>query len=140
MVFLPFVNVFLLFALLGRVSKVTFAITMLESHANWFMKMLAFTLNQPDEWSADDVNLKNCAGTVFAINGFRKYFCIYHPKIRSAMELREDKGAKDFIYCYCCFPLNSVQCAKLGRMIWGCTLDISLEKLKGFAFLLKYLW
>jgi DnaJ family protein C protein 16 len=27
-----------------------------------------------------NINPKNCIGTVIALNGFRKYFCVYHAK------------------------------------------------------------
>lgn len=27
-----------------------------------------------------NINPKNCIGTVLSLNGFRKYFCVYHAK------------------------------------------------------------
>ena len=43
----------------------------------WYEEMLQMTL--PDQREIR-VNPKNCVGTVLALNGHRKYFCMYHAR------------------------------------------------------------
>ncbi|XP_014254175.1 dnaJ homolog subfamily C member 16 isoform X1 [Cimex lectularius] len=54
-----------------------FAILNLERGLSWYTEILSQSLPEPRDLS---INPKNCIGTVLALNGLRKYFCIYHAK------------------------------------------------------------
>lgn len=54
-----------------------FAYLMLEKNLDWYKKILQQTLGEHRELN---INPKNCIGTVIALNGFRKCFCVYHAK------------------------------------------------------------
>ncbi|KAF7992695.1 hypothetical protein HCN44_005039 [Aphidius gifuensis] len=49
----------------------------LERGLDWYKKILSLSLPEPKELN---INPKNCVGTVLALNGHRKYFCMYHAK------------------------------------------------------------
>ncbi|XP_044593084.1 dnaJ homolog subfamily C member 16 [Cotesia glomerata] len=49
----------------------------MERGLNWYKKLLSLSLPELIELN---INPKNCVGTVLALNGHRKYFCIYHAK------------------------------------------------------------
>lgn len=54
-----------------------FAYLLIEKNLDWYRKILQQTLGEQRELN---INPKNCIGTVIALNGFRKYFCVYHAK------------------------------------------------------------
>ena len=54
-----------------------FAYMMLEKNVDWYRKILEQAL---DKHKTLYLNSKNCIGTVLSLNGFRKYFCVYHAK------------------------------------------------------------
>nr|XP_027194543.1 dnaJ homolog subfamily C member 16-like [Dermatophagoides pteronyssinus] len=54
-----------------------FAFLLVEKNIDWYKKLLLQTLGGERELN---INPKNCIGTVLSINGFRKYFCVYHAK------------------------------------------------------------
>lgn len=54
-----------------------FAFLMVEKNLDWYRKVLMQTLGDDRDLN---INPKNCIGTVISINGFRKYFCVYHAK------------------------------------------------------------
>ncbi|XP_011300799.1 dnaJ homolog subfamily C member 16 isoform X2 [Fopius arisanus] len=60
----------------------------LERGLDWYKKILSLSLQEPKELN---INPKNCVGTVLALNGHRKYFCMYHAK---HPECSKGKGAK----------------------------------------------
>ncbi|KAK0166405.1 hypothetical protein PV328_004828 [Microctonus aethiopoides] len=60
----------------------------LERGLDWYKKMLSLSLPEPKELN---INPKNCVGTVLALNGHRKYFCMYHAK---HPECSKGKGTK----------------------------------------------
>ncbi|KAI1309437.1 DnaJ -like protein subfamily C member 16 [Halotydeus destructor] len=60
-----------------RNKTLMFAFLMLEKNLDWYKKILLQTLGEHRELN---INPKNCIGTVIALNGFRKYFCVYHAK------------------------------------------------------------
>ncbi|XP_057336763.1 dnaJ homolog subfamily C member 16 [Microplitis mediator] len=60
----------------------------MERGLNWYKKLLSLSL--PDLIELN-INPKNCVGTVLALNGHRKYFCIYHAK---HPECNKDKESK----------------------------------------------
>jgi DnaJ family protein C protein 16 len=54
-----------------------FAFLLVEKNLEWYKKLLMQTLGEQKELH---INPKNCIGTVLSLNGFRKYFCVYHAK------------------------------------------------------------
>lgn len=54
-----------------------FAFLMVEKNIDWYKKLLLQALGDNRDLK---INPKNCIGTVISINGFRKYFCVYHAK------------------------------------------------------------
>lgn len=54
-----------------------FAYLMVERNLDWYKNLLQQTLNAERELN---INPKNVIGTVLSLNGFRKYFCVYHAK------------------------------------------------------------
>jgi DnaJ family protein C protein 16 len=50
----------------------------LEYYIGWFQQLLEDGLEAKVPLS--NINVRNCIGTVLAINGFRKYFYVYQPK------------------------------------------------------------
>nr|CAG4651736.1 EOG090X049L [Triops cancriformis] len=54
----------------------------LERGLGWYSRLLALAIHGT-EASSDELQIlrpRNCVGTVLALNGHRKYFCIYHAK------------------------------------------------------------
>lgn len=54
-----------------------FAHMLVERGASWYSELLRLSLSDPKDLV---INPRNCIGTVLALNGHRKYFCIYHAK------------------------------------------------------------
>ena len=56
-----------------------FAFLNLERHSamEWYKKILQLGLLEPRELN---INPKNTIGTVVALNGHRKYYCLFHAK------------------------------------------------------------
>ncbi|KPM08621.1 dnaJ domain containing protein 2 [Sarcoptes scabiei] len=54
-----------------------FAFLLVEKNIDWYKKLLLQALGDDRDLQ---INPKNCIGTVISINGFRKYFCVYHAK------------------------------------------------------------
>lgn len=54
-----------------------FAYLIIEKNLEWYRNILQQALGEQRELN---INPKNCIGTVIALNGFRKYFCVYHAK------------------------------------------------------------
>nr|CAG4643869.1 EOG090X049L [Lepidurus arcticus] len=54
----------------------------LERGLGWYSRLLALALHGSEASTAELQILRprNCVGTVLALNGHRKYFCIYHAK------------------------------------------------------------
>lgn len=50
----------------------------LEYSIKWYQKLLETSVGNTK--SLDKINIKNCIGTVLAINGYRKYYYIYSAK------------------------------------------------------------
>ncbi|XP_052819876.1 dnaJ homolog subfamily C member 16-like [Mya arenaria] len=61
----------------SRYSALTFAFLQLEYNLKWYKSLLQLSV---DDFKLDGINIKNCIGTVLAINGFRKYYYIYSAK------------------------------------------------------------
>ena len=62
---------------LFRNKTLMFAFLMLEKNLDWYKKILEQALDKQKELN---LNPKNCIGTVLSLNGFRKYFCVFHAK------------------------------------------------------------
>ncbi|XP_043269682.1 dnaJ homolog subfamily C member 16 [Venturia canescens] len=65
-----------------------FAHMSLDRGLDWYKKVLSLSLPGQKELN---INAKNCVGTVLALNGHRKYFCMYHAK---HPECTKGKGTK----------------------------------------------
>lgn len=66
-----------------------FAFMMLEKNLDWYRKILEQALDKQKELN---LNPKNCIGTVLSLNGFRKYFCVFHAKhteARNSVRLKQ---------------------------------------------------
>ena len=51
----------------------------------WYRELLEQTLGD-SERNLQAINIKNCIGTVLAINGPRKYYCMYHAWHKKRLE------------------------------------------------------
>ncbi|XP_067616103.1 dnaJ homolog subfamily C member 16 isoform X1 [Eurosta solidaginis] len=61
-----------------RKSKtLLFGHMLIEKGLVWYSELLKLSLN---ESTTLNINPRNCVGTVIALNGHRKYFCMYHAK------------------------------------------------------------
>lgn len=54
-----------------------FAHMSIEKGATWYSELLRLSLSESRDIN---INPRNCIGTVIALNGHRKYFCMYHAK------------------------------------------------------------
>ena len=54
-----------------------FAHMLIERGQSWFTELLRLSLLESRDLQ---INPRNCIGTVLALNGHRKYFCMYHAK------------------------------------------------------------
>ncbi|KAL8560636.1 hypothetical protein ACOMHN_062881 [Nucella lapillus] len=62
----------------SRYSALTFGFLQLEYYISWYQSLLEQTLSY--RIKLDTINIRNCIGTVLALNGYRKYYYIYHPR------------------------------------------------------------
>lgn len=81
----------------SRYSALTFAFLQLEYNIGWFRTLLEESI---EEVNLDNINIKNCIGTVLALNGYRKYYYIYSAKrarqfIRQRNNVSEALGLHD---------------------------------------------
>ncbi|CAH1775721.1 unnamed protein product [Owenia fusiformis] len=76
----------------SRGDAFKFAFMHIDNYLSWYKHLLEETLDFSR--SLDGINPKNCIGTVLAINGHRKNYCIYHGAL--AAEERRNKFG-DFI-------------------------------------------
>ena len=54
-----------------------FAHMLIEKGLSWYAELLRLSLSESRDMN---INPRNCIGTVIALNGHRKYFCMYHAK------------------------------------------------------------
>lgn len=54
-----------------------FSYMLVERGLNWYKEILELSLPDNRELA---INPRNCVGTVLALNGHRKYFCMFHAK------------------------------------------------------------
>lgn len=66
---------------------------LIERGQSWFTELLRLSLLESRELQ---INPRNCIGTVLALNGHRKYFCMYHAKHPET--IRGKKVSKPIIY------------------------------------------
>lgn len=50
---------------------------LIEKGLSWYSELLRLSLSDSRTLQ---INPRNCIGTVIALNGHRKYFCVYHAK------------------------------------------------------------
>ncbi|XP_055585813.1 dnaJ homolog subfamily C member 16 isoform X1 [Uranotaenia lowii] len=60
-----------------RNKTLMFAHMLIEKGIGWYAELLRLSLSESREMK---INPRNCIGTVIALNGHRKYFCMYHAK------------------------------------------------------------
>lgn len=61
-----------------RKSKtLMFGHMLIEKGLSWYSELLRLSLSESRDLR---INPRNCVGTVIALNGHRKYFCMYHAK------------------------------------------------------------
>ncbi|XP_059178556.1 dnaJ homolog subfamily C member 16-like [Physella acuta] len=73
----------------SRYSALTFAFLQLEYYLDWYRHLLELSMDF--KVALKNINNRNCVGTVLAINGYRKYYYIYHPK-RARKWMRREHG------------------------------------------------
>lgn len=56
-------------------KTVQFAFLLIEKNIGWYKDLLRLALNEKRDL---DINPINCIGTVLVLNGFKKYFSVYH--------------------------------------------------------------
>ncbi|VDP10218.1 unnamed protein product [Soboliphyme baturini] len=79
-----------------RNKTLMFGYVMLEKNLSWFRNLLELTLPDPN---LVNINARNVTGTVLSLNGFRQYFCVYHPKYASSMAgYGKRKSKSDHLY------------------------------------------
>ncbi|XP_033763576.1 dnaJ homolog subfamily C member 16-like [Pecten maximus] len=61
-----------------RYSALTFGFIDLDLYLGWYRHLLEECVDYKQDLS--NIKIKSCIGTVLAINGFRNYYYIYHPK------------------------------------------------------------
>lgn len=54
-----------------------FAHMLIDRGQSWYTELLRLSLSESRDLH---INPRNCIGTVLALNGHRKYFCMYHAK------------------------------------------------------------
>lgn len=54
-----------------------FAYMYVERGLSWYKELLQLSLTEERDLN---INPRNCVGTVLAVNGYRKYFCMFHAK------------------------------------------------------------
>ena len=59
-----------------RNKTLNFAYMMIDKGMPWFKNLLEQTTEEGER----AINPKNCVGTVLALNGHRRYFCMYHAR------------------------------------------------------------
>ena len=76
-VFAPFSSNVYVFVTFSNDAYI-FAFMDVEHHLGWFRDVLRETANFPQ--NLDKISAQNCAGTVLAINGPRRYYTVYYPR------------------------------------------------------------
>ncbi|KAG9511244.1 hypothetical protein GZH46_00191 [Fragariocoptes setiger] len=71
-----------------RNKSLLFGYVMLEKNADWYRDLLEQTLGT----QGLQLNPSYCVGTVLVLNGFRKYFCVYHVKHHEAPATNESEN------------------------------------------------
>nr|XP_043066068.1 dnaJ homolog subfamily C member 16 isoform X2 [Drosophila bipectinata] len=60
-----------------KTKTLLFGHLLIEKGLSWYSELLRLSLCESQKLQ---VNPRNCVGTVIALNGHRKYFCMYHAK------------------------------------------------------------
>lgn len=84
-----------------RKSKtLLFGHMLIEKGLAWYSELLRLSLS---ETKSLQINPRNCVGTVIALNGHRKYFCMYHAK-----HPESTKGARVCVFNFCTMFLKII--------------------------------
>ncbi|RWS27457.1 DnaJ-like protein subfamily C member 16 [Leptotrombidium deliense] len=75
-----------------RNKTLLFAYLMVEKNIDWYKKLLLQALI---DYRDLQINPKNCIGTVISLNGFRKYFCVYHAKTTETSNILKKHRNRD---------------------------------------------
>lgn len=67
-----------------------FAYMLIERGLSWYKDILELSLPEGRELN---INPRNCVGTVLALNGHRKYFCMFHAKHTENNKNKKNKNA-----------------------------------------------
>ncbi|KRY75585.1 DnaJ -like protein subfamily C member 16 [Trichinella pseudospiralis] len=67
-----------------------FGYVMVEKNLNWFRRLLELTVA---DCNLENINARNVIGTVLALNGFRQYYSVYHPKYSASMVAGSSRSA-----------------------------------------------
>ncbi|ERL93213.1 dnaJ homolog subfamily C member 16 [Dendroctonus ponderosae] len=75
-------------------KTLNFAYMYIEKGLAWYKDLLQVSLFEETELN---INPRNCVGTVLALNGHRKYFCVFHAKHREKKKkaLKKIEKSKD---------------------------------------------
>jgi DnaJ homolog subfamily C member 16 len=60
-----------------RNKTLMFSHMLIDKGISWYAELLRLSLSESRDLN---INPRNCVGTVLALNGHRKYFCMYHAK------------------------------------------------------------
>lgn len=60
-----------------RNKTLMFSYMLIERGLSWYKEILELSLPDGRELN---INPRNCVGTILALNGHRKYFCMFHAK------------------------------------------------------------
>lgn len=85
---------------LSRSKAFKFAFVDLDDYFPWYVELLDSTLRQSEHYqmlkkSFTSINIKNCLGTVLAINGMKRYYFMYHISSFKAfpLSLHKDRSS-----------------------------------------------
>merc|ERR1719266_916790 len=75
-----------------RNKTLNFGYMFIEKGQSWFMDILQQATDDADR--TQNINPKNCVGTVLALNGHRRYFCMYHAKHPEGQRKSSEGGTR----------------------------------------------
>ncbi|KAF5291126.1 hypothetical protein FQA39_LY14368 [Lamprigera yunnana] len=73
-----------------------FAYMYVERGLSWYKELLQMSLTEERDLN---INPRNCVGTVLSLNGYRKYFCMFHAKHAESRKKKKiaEKGNESLI-------------------------------------------
>lgn len=79
----------------SRTDAFKFAFLQLEQYLPWYRRLLEETIDYKRKLHT--INMKNCIGTVLAINGPRRYYCMYHAYAEKMMKAGKQSNGGAFM-------------------------------------------